>query len=535
MNPPVDIPRPEYPRPHFVRSQWLNLNGEWGFAFDDDDRGIAEGWFHGLQLPLRIRVPFPYQSELSGINDKAIHQVVWYSREFEIPGEWRKMNLLLHFGAVDYRCTVWVNGQEVGHNQGGHTPFYFNIAPYLNPGPNRIMLRVVDSQSPQQPRGKQSVSGKPHDIDYYCSSGIWQTVWLEPVPPLRIQSIRIAPTAKDKCFQLTLFLHAPCAQWRVEVDAFDADQCVAHTAQDVTSAVIPVHVAIPDAKLWSPDSPFLYQFRVRLFHGDAIVDEVQSYGGLRDFELTEGRCFLNGKPIYLKMVLDQGYWPQGYLAAPSDEALRADVQWTKRFGFNGARKHQKIEDPRWLYWCDRLGLLVWSEMPNAREWSSAAEEMLAAEWIKVLARDSNHPCIVTWVPINESMGFPGLKESHPAQYDFIERMVLLTRRHDSAAPSSTMMAGSTATSPTFVRFTITLPPPISCARAIRKPSKEANFPRMSGSTISPCSSSALVIVASPSFFRKSAVSCRCPITFRLWIEICSFASMAPGILPKNLF
>ena len=178
----------------------------------------------------------------------------------------------------------------------------------------------------------------------------------------------------------------------------------------------------------------LYDLTIRLFQHDDLLDEVSSYTGLRKIELRDGHCVINGKPTYLKMVLDQGYWPRSYLAAPSDAALREDVEWVKSFGFNGVSKHQKMEDPRWLYWCDRLGVLVWSEMPNAREWSTQAEECLAAEWKRVLERDYNHPCIVTWVPINESMGLPGLKENHPAQYAFVERMVAITRQVDPHRP-----------------------------------------------------------------------------------------------------
>jgi beta-galactosidase/beta-glucuronidase len=429
-----EIPRPEYPRPQFVRPDWLNLNGLWEFAFDDPDRGSLDGWPLGLPLERHILVPFPYQSVLSGINDKTIHEIIWYARAFEIPAQWRGMNVLLHFGAVDYECTVWVNGLEVGHNEGGHTPFHFNIAPYLQPGTNRLSLRVTDSQSPLQPRGKQSVSGLPHDIDYYCTSGIWQTVWLEPVPAIRIEELKIVPLLWKNSFDITAFLHAPCSLWRLTVEAFDGELLVAQATNELSAATVSVCLQLPDAKLWHPDSPHLYDLRIRLYDQETLVDEVISYAGLRHIELHDRQCFLNGKPLYLKMVLDQGYWPDGNLSASSDDALRADVEWVKKFGFNGARKHQKIEDPRWLYWCDRLGLLVWTEMPSTREWSPVSEERLASEWERVLKRDYNHPSIMAWVPINESWGFPGLKENHPAQYAFLERMVALTRRNDRFRP-----------------------------------------------------------------------------------------------------
>ncbi|MDT5063422.1 MAG: hypothetical protein QOH63_3881 [Acidobacteriota bacterium] len=431
---PPNIPRPEYPRPQFVRSRWLNLNGEWEFAFDDANKGRELGWHFRLPLEKKIVVPFPYQAEASGINDRSIHENVWYARDFEIPPEWRGQNILLHFGAVDYRSIVWINGQEVGHNQGGHVPFQFNISPYLGHETNHLTLRVEDRQNPRQPRGKQSTTGRPHDIDYYCTTGIWQTVWLEPVPPIRIEDIKINTSARENLIELNVLLHAPAARWRLEAEALDCERVVARTQEETTAATATLKLKIPNAKLWSPASPHLYDLRIRLFDGDHLLDEITSYTGLRDVELREGRVWLNGKQTFLAMVLDQGYWPESYLAAPSDEALRADVEWTKRLGFNGARKHQKIEDPRWLYWCDQLGLLVWEEMPNAREWSSMAEERLSAEWKRAVQRDYNHPCIISWVPVNESMGFPKLRQNHPGQYAFIERMVAATRQLDPKRP-----------------------------------------------------------------------------------------------------
>jgi beta-galactosidase/beta-glucuronidase len=428
------LPRPEYPRPQFARKAWRNLNGAWEFAFDDADKGLQQGWHDGRPLASRIVVPFPYQSALSGINDKGIHEIVWYARDFEVPAAWRDLDVLLHFGAVDYRATVWVNGQEVGHNRGGHVPFRFDIRPYLRDGPNRLTLRVEDRQDPYQPRGKQSPTGLPHGIDYYCSTGIWQTVWLEPVPPIRISELKITPSVEEQLFELTVQLHAPATGWRIEAEARDGERIVARAEGHAALASLRLRLEIREPKLWSPDTPHLYDLAVRLFRGSQLLDEVSSYAGLRSIHLERGRICLNGKAIYLAMVLDQGYWPESHIAAPSDEALRRDVEFAKALGFVGARKHQKVEDPRWLYWCDRLGLLVWGEMANARAWSSEAEERLLAEWERAVRRDYNHPSIITWVPVNESMGFPGLEESHPGQYAFIERVVEMTRRLDPTRP-----------------------------------------------------------------------------------------------------
>lgn len=432
-NAPSLPPRPEYPRPQFVRESWLNLNGEWEFEFDDHEVGLTYEWFNGRRFPRKIQVPFPYQSELSGINEKQIHEVVWYARDFRLPADWKDCDILLHFGAVDYLATVWVNGKEVGNNRGGHVPFSFDISPYLHHGENRLVVRAVDRNISSQPRGKQSVTGRPHEIDYYCTTGIWQTVWLEPVPKFRIDHIAITPILEESAFELRIYLHAPSVGWNVEVDVLADGEAVTHCRRDVASAASRLFIRIPNARFWSPEDPYLYDLRIRLNQNGERIDEILSYVGLRSVEICDAHLCLNGKKTYLKMVLDQGYWPDGILTAPSDAALRADVEWAKRLGFNGVRKHQKIEDPRWVFWCDRLGLLVWAEMPNARTWSNQTEEALVSEWTRAVLRDYNSPSVVVWVPNNESMGFPDL-QAHPGQYAFLERIVNATRMLDPYRP-----------------------------------------------------------------------------------------------------
>jgi beta-galactosidase/beta-glucuronidase len=426
--------RSEYPRPLLVREKWLHLNGQWEFAFDDADEGLQAQWQNISAFDWQIEVPFAYQTELSGIHDKGIHEVVWYGRNFGVPQDWRDQDLLLHFGAVDYRSTIWINGEEVGHNQGGHVPFSFDIAPYLQDGTNRLVLRVEDRQDAYQPRGKQATSGIAKGCDYFCTTGIWQTVWLEPVSPFRISELRVTPLLEESTFEMQILLHAPSIGWRLEVEAWENGTVVSRAEQQTATASVRLHLKIPNPKPWAPQSPHLYDLRLRLYRGDELMDEVWSYAGLRSVQLKDGKILLNGQPVYLAMVLDQGYWPDGGMTAPTDDALRADVEWAKRFGFNGARKHQKVEDPRWLYWCDRLGLLVWGEMANARAWSPKAEEWFSAEWERAVRRDYNHPCIVTWVPINESWGVPGIGKGHLGQYAYVERIVALTRRLDSERP-----------------------------------------------------------------------------------------------------
>lgn len=426
-----------YPRPQFVRPKWLNLNGVWEFEFDDANRGLNLGWQDGRFLKERIIVPFPYQSELSGINDKAIHEIVWYAKSFEVPKDWREDEIILHFGAVDYRAIVWVNGSEAGQNKGGHVPFSFNISPYLKSGENRITLRVEDSQNPYQPRGKQSATGLPVRVYYYNTTGIWQTVWLEPVPKNRIEQLKITTSVKDEQIEIEVYLHAPFSFRKIKIEILEnleSDEIVSEAEEEIFSAAARIRLKIPDAKKWSPAHPHLYKIRVRLSDENHLLDTVESYAGVRTVELKDGRYILNGEPVYLAMVLDQGYWAPSFLAAPSAEALREDVEWVKKFGFNGARKHQKIEDPRWLYWCDVLGLFVWEEMPSTMKWSLEAEESLLAEWERVIRRDFNHPSIITWVPLNESWGFPGLRKNHPGQSAFLERIVIFTHQLDPFRP-----------------------------------------------------------------------------------------------------
>ena len=412
-----------------TRAAWRDLSGEWEFAFDDRRMGVRQSWFRKPSLPKRIRVPFPYQAPLSGIDDQGIHEVVWYALNFEPTPEERAEDLILHFGAVDYETTVWVNGREIGGNRGGNVPFSFDIKPYLKTGKNRLVLRVVDGQSWEQPRGKQASDGKPRGIDYYCTTGIWQRVWLEPVGARRFDSVRIVPRLDPDRLEVEVTLHAHAADYRIIVDGPTGQKEV-----PVVGAAARFTLDVPQDQRWTPDAPTLHPISMALYGGDERLDEIQTYAGVREFTVRGDRFLLNGEPIFLKLVLDQGYWSEGILVAPDGEALKRDVELTKAMGFNGARKHQKVEDPRWLAWCDRLGLLVWGEMANARRWSFEAEERFTAEWERAVRRDLNHPCVVAWVPINESWGVPGLKKAPTPQFAYLERLVSLTRRLDPTRP-----------------------------------------------------------------------------------------------------
>ena len=431
----LPLPRPEHPTPQHRRADWTCLNGEWEFAVDDAEIGLAEDWhLGGKTFPRTIAVPFPYQAPASGIGETAVHEVVWYARTLAFDAAWRGQDVLLHFGAVDYACALWVNGEVVGGNRGGHVPFAFDVAPYLHEGDNRIVLRVEDRQDPCQPRGKQVVSGLPGGIDYTCTTGIWQTVWIEPVPQVRIETFRFTPILEEGGVEIRTILHAPANGWEIEAEVFDGETSVACVRRRTNAGTGRLFVRIPDFKSWSPECPHLYDVRLRLIQRGEVLDEVESYLGMRSVELQDGKFLLNGRETYLKMALDQGYWPEGLLAAPSDDALRADVELAKAMGFNGVRKHQKVEDPRFLYWCDRLGLMVWGEMANARAWSPEAEDAFLQEWSRAVLRDYNAPCIVAWVPLNESWGVPLINKGHVGQYAFVERAVRTTRLFDFYRP-----------------------------------------------------------------------------------------------------
>lgn len=431
------VPRPDYPRPDLVRPDWLCLNGPWDFAFDDagapgagDDDAPAPPPFDR-----QIVVPYPFEARLSGIGDAAIHPRVWYRRRFSVPADWRpsERRVLLHFGAVDYRCTVWINGRRAGDHQGGFTPFSLDITETLAAGPtaeHTVVVWVEDNVDKAQPRGKQYWKPQSERIFYTRTTGIWQSVWLEPVPATHITGLRITTDPASGRVSVAAALSAPFAGHLAVVVRDHGGDVV---ARDSGPAMAPLQLTIPGARPWSPEDPYLYDLECALSAAgttsDRRQDTVRSYCGLRSIAVQGNQVLLNGAPYYQKLVLDQGFFPAGQYTAPSDDDLRADVEWTKRFGFNGARKHQKVEDPRWLYWCDRLGLLVWGEMANAMEYTAAAEEMFLHEWPAVLRRDANHPCIVAWVPFNESWGIATIA-TDAAQQDYVRRTVALTRRLD---------------------------------------------------------------------------------------------------------
>jgi len=436
-----------HPRPQLTRDRWTDLCGSWDFAYDDADVGRTQRWPERDDVfPLQIEVPYPPESKLSGIGDCSFHPVVWYRRSFAaVPGAQER--LLLHFGAVDYRAEVWVNGRFVVRHEGGHTPFTADVTEVLQPhGEQVVVVRAEDLPTdPAQPRGKQDLQEMPHNVWYQRTTGIWQPVWLEPVPSSRIDSVRWVTDVQRGALSAQVGLHGVHSGCRLRIELSLRGALLAQDTYALTQASardgLSRELTLPRAEmglnreewLWSPEHPNLLDATLTLLDPDgATLDQVNSYVGFRSVGTSANRFTLNGRPYHLRLVLAQGYWPQSHLAAPPD-ALRREVELVKELGFNGVRLHQKVEDPRFLYWCDRLGVAVWAELPAAYAWSATAARRTTREWLEVLERDASVPSIVTWVPVNESWGVPGL-QSDPAQRAYVQAMYSLAKALDPTRP-----------------------------------------------------------------------------------------------------
>jgi beta-galactosidase/beta-glucuronidase len=432
-----------YPRPQLRRERWMSLNGRWDFQFDEDAVWSEPA---SLEWPAQIEVPFSPETAASGVQAQGYFRSVWYRRRFERPDMQPGERLLLHFGAVDFQADVWVNGTKVCSHEGGYTPFEADITDVLSGhGSQEIVVRALDDPLDlAKPRGKQDWKLEPHSIWYVRTSGIWQTVWLEVVAGTYIQSLKW--TSNLKRWELGLAVQIGGRQQEglrlhVSLNVHDhvmlADDTYLVVAGEVHRQIALSDPGIDDSRnelLWSPSSPTLIDAKLELRDRDGtLLDTVYSYTALRTIAAQGDRFLLNGRPLALRLVLDQGYWPESGLTAPNDKALLKDVLLAKWLGFNGVRKHQKIEDPRYLYWADRAGLLVWEEMPSAYRYTTRSIERVTREWIEVVRRDTSHPCIVAWVPLNESWGVPDLPQSF-AQRNYVQALYHLTKSLDPTRP-----------------------------------------------------------------------------------------------------
>ena len=429
----MTCPRPEYPRPLLMRERWLNLNGSWSFCMDAADEGMQDSWFAGaLPDAVEIIVPYPVESEASGVHLLDPAQVVWYQREFEVPTDWDGP-IILRVGACDHWARVYINGQEVGQHRGGYAPFAFAVQHALRPGKNQITIRVQDSSSWTQPRGKQAGTTR-WPIDYDGVTGIWQTVWLEPVTQVCIES-----TATSFTHATSELSYTVCFSTHLDGDLQVAlsrnGNVVASTQLEFEMrSEVRLQLTFDEVELWSPEAPNLYDVQLRLTNKrTGEVDRAESYLALREIGVENGVLRLNGEPLYLRGILDQGYFPGGWYTALTDADLRRDVELTLSMGLNCARKHQKAEDPRYLYWADRLGLMVWAEMPSGRIFSTELVTTLTQEWIDLVKRDRGHPSVIAWVPFNESWGVWHQAE-RAEQRAFVDGVASLTKALDQSRP-----------------------------------------------------------------------------------------------------
>lgn len=429
----------EYPRPQLVRDQWQSLNGEWEFEFDDEHRYCLPS--DDIPWSRRINVPFAPESELSGIGDTGFHNACWYRCRFTVAQ--RGARTLLHFGAVDYQARVWINNHMVSEHEGGHTSFTADITDELVDGEQTLVVFVEDDPADlNKPRGKQDWQREPHSIWYPRTTGIWQTVWLENVGATYIRRLRWTPIFDGYELGCEVLAGGDAAPGlAVEVKVWHGERLLAADSylmvgQEANRKIALSDPGIDDSRneiLWSPERPTLLDAELTLYRDGQVLDRVRSYTAMRSVSINRDRFMLNGRPYHLRLVLDQGYWLPSLMTAPSDEHLRRDVELAKAMGFNGVRKHQKIEDPRYLYWADRLGLLVWEEMPSAYAFSARSMTRLLHEWTEAIERDYSHPSLIVWVPFNESWGVPNLTaiQSHR---NAVEALYHLTRMLDPTRP-----------------------------------------------------------------------------------------------------
>lgn len=417
-------PRGEYPRPDFERKLWKSLNGQWQFGFDDEEVGEVEEWFIDREFAQLIEVPFCYQSIKSGIHDESYHPCLWYKKTFDLQSQesYRGKEIILHFGAVDYITKVWVNGKLAGGNRGGYNHFKMNITPHMKEGQNIIVVKVVDRQDCRQPRGKQSWVNSPDRCWYTASSGIWQSVWLEVVDKVHMEKVQFTPDIDTSTigYQITISNHNKPVRLEMDIVYKGQKQLVYSTLilGGVNKGTLNLKEIdfVDEVHYWTPETPNLYDVKLRLVAEDKVLDEVSTYFGMRKIHVRHGQILLNNKPYYQKLILDQGYWPDTLLTPPDDEAIKADILLAKEMGFNGIRKHQKIEDPRFYYWADRLGMLIWGEVPSAYDFGWDEINNIIDDSRRFIERDYNHPCIVTWVPLNESWGVRNIVSSTQQQH-----------------------------------------------------------------------------------------------------------------------
>ena len=424
------IPRPEHPNPQLMREDWMNLNGVWMFEIDNGNSGRARGLQTASRLNGSIRVPFCPESELSTVGNKDFMAAVWYTRTVEIPAAWRASGrVLLHFGAVDYTAEVWVNGVSVGIHKGGYSAFTFDVTDALTDGVNRITLCAQDDvRSGKQPAGKQSDHYESYGCSYTRTTGIWQTVWMEHVADTYVRSLRVVPDVSNGRADVTVVLDgAPAVDVTAVCEASYEGVPTASASAAAHWRNAQLTLSIPEPKLWEVGCGRLYDLTVKLVKNGEVTETVHSYFGMRDVDSDGTAIRINGKIVFQRLILDQGFFPDGIYTARDESELKADIERSMAMGFNGARLHQRVFEPRYLYWADKLGYLCWGEHANWRLWGDDASLLyFLPEWEEVVERDFSHPSIIGWCPYNETFG-----EQSP---DVLRTVYETTRRLDPTRP-----------------------------------------------------------------------------------------------------
>lgn len=430
----ADLPRPEYPRPQFERSEWINLNGQWSYTFDFSRSGMDRELFRSEGFDGQITVPFAPQSELSGVGFTDFIPEMWYQRRLEIPADWDGKRILLHFGAVDYIASIYIDGRIAGRHWGGSSSFTVDITRMVSAGKtHNLVIRVEDDErSGEYAKGKQCGRFASFGCEYTRTTGIWQTVWMEAVHKDGLKDVYVIPDLDQSRFVFRPEYYAVQQGQKLRIRIIDKGKTVSEKTIPAT-AQSQAELTVKKVKTWSPEAPFLYDIEYDVLSAEGkVIDHVKAYAGMRKIQVIGNRIYLNDEPVYLRLVLDQGFYPDGIWTAPTDEALKRDIELSMAAGFNGARLHQKIFEPRFHYWADRLGYLTWGESAS---WGANINRIGSArnfltEWEETVVRDRNHPSIIMWTPFNETWEHPDNREAAREACRFVSDVYDLTKNLD---------------------------------------------------------------------------------------------------------
>ena len=431
-----------YPRPQLKRESFFLLNGQWDFAFEDENIGVLEGWSHTVRGDRKINVPFTYETGKSGIGDERPHGVIWYWKNITITNEFKKdQSIQINFEGCDYHLDLWVNGVYKGSHDGAYTRFAFELGKFAEGEEVLLSIRVEDPHSEEQVRGKQRWLSDNYGCWYVQTTGIWKDVWLEQVSDDYVEKIKITPDIYKKTVTIHTMCHSNKENLIMKSDVYFEGKFINSVSGKLEAGVCQMDIDVYNKyvgewgiELWSPDAPNLYTLKISILdEDDNCKDEVESYFGMRDIRIRNGLVLLNGQPLYQRLVLDQGYWKDTGLTPENDDVLLKDIEYVKRMGFNGVRKHQKTESDRFLYWCDVHGLLVWGEGPSFYKYSDKAAKNFVREWTEIVEQNYNHPCIIIWTPLNESWGVPAI-ERDVCQQNYSQAVYHLTKSLDSTRP-----------------------------------------------------------------------------------------------------